>query len=234
MDDETAIRIVKDYADRGTLARCSSTELHEAWGHAVQAIEALAKVRENIDAAKTPADMIHALYAVTEPCATVNGPVQNCKVAEMAAMVEADKWLDPSTPIAEVNAELSAAGGDPEAIGRRVAALVAGLVKKRRQVTAHATLLPDQTERGHCSRVAYEVAAPGTDVAVEVYERVLRERAPANAQGFAAGVVRQDFDPEKVRELIERASSFVLEDRSTNAASAVLSAVRAVRESEAK
>jgi hypothetical protein len=93
----------------------AAKNLH-ALRNAIQAIEALAKVRENIDAATAPADMIYALYAVTEPCANVNGPVQNCKVADMAAMVETDKWLDPETPIAEVDAELVRAGfGQPVA-----------------------------------------------------------------------------------------------------------------------
>lgn len=132
MDDKTVIEVLQ------SLESAAYREPVEIRGDEAialtrgrRAIEALAKVRENIDAATTPADMIYALYAVTEHCAAANGPVQNNKVADMAAQVAAGRFLDPSTPMAEVEAEIRAAGGDPEAIGKRGAELVAGLMAKR-------------------------------------------------------------------------------------------------------
>jgi hypothetical protein len=113
-------------------ARQRSAKNLYALRSAIVAIESLAKARENIDSAKTPADMIFAMYAVTEPCGNVNGPVQNCKVADMAAQVDAVHFLDPSTPMSEVDAAIRKSGGDPNAIGRRGAELVAGLVAKRK------------------------------------------------------------------------------------------------------
>lgn len=82
--------------------------------------------------------MIIRLSALHAGLANTTATVVECNLSEEAARLRllelrAAEVLEPDYPIELVDEELREAGGDPEAIGKRGAALVAALLAKRRE-----------------------------------------------------------------------------------------------------